>query len=100
MAKGKEDLKAFILKDKKKKKKAVGILNIGRRFGERLKRQNDLTSSSKEGENQEEEKDHSPAVSDNDTDYNDEQYPPVEDIQAVRRPSECHGSSEDTWIGF
>ena len=72
LAKGQEDLKALILKEKKKKKKVVGILNIGRRFGERLKRQVDLTSSFKEGENQEEEKDPSPAVSDNDTDYKDE----------------------------
>ena len=54
-------------------------MNMGRRFGEQLKRQVDLTSSSKEGENQEEEKDPSSAVSDNDTDYNDEQYPPAED---------------------
>ena len=52
---------------------------MGRRFGERLKRQVDLTSSYKEGENQEGEKDPSPAVSDNDTNYNDEQYPPGED---------------------
>ena len=52
---------------------------MGRRFGEHLKRQVDLTSSSKEGENQEEEKDPSPIVSNNDTDYNDEQYPPAED---------------------
>ena len=44
-----------------------------------MKRQVDLTSSSKEGENQEEEKDPSPVVSDNDTDYNDEQYPPTKD---------------------
>ena len=36
LEKGKEDLKALILKEKKKKKKAVGILNIGRRFRERL----------------------------------------------------------------
>ena len=79
MAKGQEDLKALILKEKKKKKKAAGILNMGRRFGERLKRQVDLTSSSKEGENQEEEKDPSPAVSDNDTYYNDEQYPLADD---------------------
>ena len=79
LAKGQEDLKALILKEKKKKKKAVSILNMGMRFGERLKRQTNLTSSSKEGENQEEEKDPSPAVSDNDTDYNDEQYPPAED---------------------
>ena len=55
LAKGQEDLKALILKEKKKKKKASGILNMGRRFGERLKRQVDLTSSFKEGENQEEE---------------------------------------------
>ena len=87
LAKGKEDLKALILKEKKKKK--VGILNMGRRFGERLKHQTNLTSSFKEGENQEEEKDPSPAVSDNDTDFDDEQY-----------SSECYGSSEDTWFGF
>ena len=37
LAKGQEDLKALILKEKKKKKKAVGILNVGRRFGEQLK---------------------------------------------------------------
>ena len=80
LARGKEDLKTLILKEKKKKKKKkVGLLNMGRRFGERLKHQNDLTSSSKEGENQEIEKDPSPEVSNNDTDYNDEQYPPAED---------------------
>ena len=86
LEKGQEDLKALILKEKKKKKKkkkkAAGILIMGRRFGERLKRQVDLTSSSKEGDNQEEEtreKDPSPTVSDNDTDYNDEHYPPAED---------------------
>ena len=33
-----EDLKALILKEKKKKKKVVGILNMGRSFGERLTR--------------------------------------------------------------
>ena len=49
LAKGQEDLKALILKEKKKKKKDVDILNMGRRFGERLKRPTDLTSSSKEG---------------------------------------------------
>ena len=52
---------------------------MGRRFGERLRQPVDLTSSSKDGENQEKTKDHSPAVSDNDTDYDDEQYPPAED---------------------
>ena len=36
LAKGQEDLKTLILKEKKKKKK-VGILNMGRRFGERIR---------------------------------------------------------------
>ena len=54
LAQGQKELKTLILKEKKKKK--VGILNMGRRFGERLKHQTDLTSSSKEGENQEREK--------------------------------------------
>ena len=79
LAKGQEDLKALIMKEKKKKKKVAGILNMGRRFGERLKWKVDLTSSSKEEENQEEEKDLSPAISDNYKDYNEEQYPPAED---------------------
>ena len=60
----------------------VGILNMGRRFGGPLKQSVDLTSSSKEGENQERqtrEEDPNPEVSDNDTDYNDEKYPPTED---------------------
>ena len=86
LAKGQEDLKTLILKEekkkkkKKKKKKTTGVLNMGRRFRGLLKQQVDLTSSSKEGENQEEEtreKDPSPEVSDNDTHYNDEQYPPT-----------------------
>ena len=75
LAKGKEDLRALILKEKKKKKKISGVLNLGRRFRGPLKQPIDLTSSSKEGENQEREtreKDHSPEVSDNDTDYNDD----------------------------
>ena len=55
---------------------------MGRRFGGPLKQLVDVTSSSKEGENQERqtrEEDPSPKVSDNDTDYNNEQYPPTED---------------------
>ena len=83
LAKGQEDMKALILKEKKrKKKKSAGILNMGRRFGGLLKQPVDLTSSSKERENQERktrEEDPSPEVSDNDTDYNDEQYTPTED---------------------
>ena len=66
LAKGQEDLKTLILKEKKKKKKKVRIMNMGRRFGERLRQPVDLTSSSKDGENQEREKDLSLAVSYND----------------------------------
>ena len=39
----------------------------------------DLSHSTGGGENQEERKAPSPVVSDNDTDFNDEQYPPAED---------------------
>ena len=46
LAKGKEDLKALILKDRKKKK-TIGILNIGRRIKGPLKRATELTSSSR-----------------------------------------------------
>ena len=69
LEKGQDDLKALILKEKKKKKKSIGILNMGRRFGGPLKQSVDLTSSSNEGENQERktrEQDPSPEVSDND----------------------------------
>ena len=81
--KGQEDLKALILKEKekkkKKKKKKVVLLSMGKRFGDRLKQQADLSFSSKGGEDQEEEKGPSHAVSDNDTYYDEEQYPPAED---------------------
>ena len=80
LAKGHEDLKVLILKEKKKK--VTGILNMGIRFWGPSKQQVYLTSSSKEWENKKEEtreKDPSPEVFDNDTDYNDEQYPPTED---------------------
>ena len=50
LAKGQKDLKAFILKDRKKKvKKTDDMVNLGRRFKGPLKQMVDLTSSSKEG---------------------------------------------------
>ena len=52
---------------------------MGHRFGNRLRQEADLSHSSKGGENQEEEKGPSPVVSDNDTDFDEEQYPPAED---------------------
>ena len=37
LAKGQEDPKALMIKDKKKTKKTVGVLNMGRRFREPAK---------------------------------------------------------------
>ena len=52
LAKGKEELKALIVKDKTKKpRRTAGVVNLGRRFKGPLKQMVDLTSSSKEGEN-------------------------------------------------
>ena len=73
LAKGQQDLTSLILKEKKKKKKKVVLLNMGHIFGNRLRQEADLSLSSKGGENQEEEKGPSPVVSDNDTDFDDEQ---------------------------
>ena len=53
LAKRQEDLKTLILKEKKKKKKVV-LLNMGHRFGNRLRQEADLSHSSKGGETQEE----------------------------------------------
>ena len=70
MAKGQEDLKTLLLKDKKSKK-SVGVLNLRRRFKGPLKQPVDLASSSKEGENQEgetREEDPNPTVSEDESD--------------------------------
>ena len=48
LEKGQEDLKALILKEKKKKK-AIGILNMGRRFENQARRVIDFPSTSDEG---------------------------------------------------
>ena len=54
LAKGQEDLKVLLEKEKvKKKKRIVGVATLGRRFKGPLNQPVDLTSSSKEGENQE-----------------------------------------------
>ena len=52
---------------------------MGHRFGNRLRQEANLSLSSKGEENQEEEKGPSHVVSDNDIDYDEEQYPPAED---------------------
>ena len=76
LAKGQQDLKTLILKDKKKK---TVLLNMGRRFRNNLREEVDLTHSSGGGENQEERRAPSPVVSDNETDFDEDQYPPAED---------------------
>ena len=83
LAKGKEELKALIVKEKTKKpKKPIGVVNLGRRIRGPVRRASKLVTSSKEGDNQEgetREEDLSPKESDNESDYNEEQYPPADD---------------------
>ena len=73
-------MKTLILKEKnkkkKKKKKKVVLLNMGHRFGNKLRQETDLSHSSGGGENQEERKVPSHVVSDNDTNFDEDQYPP------------------------
>ena len=84
LAKGQEDLKALVLKDQKKKvKKLVRVLSVGRRRP--ANRALDFTTPSKEGDNQEEgeekyeEGDNNPAFEEDEADYTEEQYPPADD---------------------
>ena len=80
LAKGQQDLKTLMLKEKKKKKKKRTILfNTGRRFMNRLQNEVDLTTSSGGKYSQEERRAPSPVVSDNETDFDEDQYPPAED---------------------
>ena len=83
LAKGQKDLKALILKDKRKKpKKPTGLVNLGRRIRGLVQRASELVTSSKEGDNQEEEtreEDSSPKECDDEFDYDQEQYPPTDE---------------------
>ena len=54
LAKGQTDLKTLILKDNNNKKKMTVLLNMGHRFGNRLREEVDLSHSSGGGENHEE----------------------------------------------
>ena len=73
MGKGQEDLKALILKDKKKKsKKAAGILNLRRR-----PKTLDLSTPPNIGVSLEE--DHNLEINDVEADYFEEQYSPADD---------------------
>ena len=83
LAKGQQDLKTLILKEKKKKKKKKKkrkiLFNTGHGFGNRLHNEVDLTTSSGGKDSQEERRAHSPMVSDNETDFDEDQYPTAED---------------------
>ena len=76
LAKGQEDPKALILKDKKKKtKKPMGVLNMGRRFRGPAKQALDFATPSNEGDNQEEktkEEDNNPGTDEEEADYSEE----------------------------
>ena len=75
LAKGQLDLKTLILKEKKKKnkKKRTIMFNTGRRFGNGLQNEVDLTTSSRGKDSPQERRAPSPMVSDNETDYDKEQ---------------------------
>ena len=77
LAKGQQDLKALLLK--KKKKKRTILFNTGRRFGNGLQSEVDLTTPSGGKDSPQERRAPSPMVSDNEMDYDEEQYPPTED---------------------
>ena len=78
MAKGQEDLKTLLLKDKRKKsKKLVGILNSRRRPGGPVKRALDLSNPSNTGDSLEE--NHNLEIDEVEVDYSEEQYPPADD---------------------
>ena len=78
LAKGREDLKTLIIKQKTKNpKKQAGILNMGRRLRGPVKRALDLTTPSNEGDNHED--DNNPGTDEDEADYSKEQYPPADD---------------------
>ena len=82
LAKGQEELKALIVKKNKKTKRTAGVTHMGRSFRGPPRRVVELAFSSKEGENQEveaREEDPSPKESNNETDYNEEKYPPADE---------------------
>ena len=74
LAKGQQDLKTLILKErkKKKKKKRTILFNTGHLFGNRLQNEVDLTTSSGGKDSPQERRSPSHVVSDNETDYDEE----------------------------
>ena len=78
LAQGQQELKAMLLKKSKKKKRTM-LFNTGSRLGNTLQNEAERTTPFVgEGSHQGREVP-SPVVSDTETDFNDEQYPPAED---------------------
>ena len=103
LAKGQEELKALIVKKNKKTKKTTIVAYMSRRFRGPPRRVVDLASSSKEGENQEveaREEDPSPKEFDNETDYNEEQYPPADEKYKQLEERLMLWRSRRFWAGF
>ena len=80
LSKGQEDLKTLMIKEKKKKaKKPVSVLNLGRRFKGPSRRTLDFITSLGEGDNQEgknkEVNDHPESEEKEEVDYSEKQYP-------------------------
>ena len=71
LAKGQQDLKTLILKEKKKKRTV--LFSTGHRFGNRLREEVDLTTSYGGKYSQEERRAPSPVVSENETDFDEDQ---------------------------
>ena len=68
--------------DKKKKKRSVGVLNLGRRFKGPVKQVSELVTPSRERDNQEgdprEEYHSTREYEEDEPDYSEEQYPPAD----------------------
>ena len=82
LAKGQEDLKALVFKDKKKKKKPAGVVNLGRRIRGPVKRSLDFATTSEDRDNQDgepKEGENNHGYEEDEADYSEEQYPPVDD---------------------
>ena len=76
LTKGQEEQKTLLVKENKKPKKPIGLVNLGRRIIGPMRRAFELVTSSKEGDNQEEgtrEEDSSPKEFDDEYDYDEEQ---------------------------
>ena len=80
MTKGQEDLQTLLLKYKKRKtKKSVGVLNLGRRFRGPAEQALGFATPSTEGENQTKEGDNNLGIDEDEADFSEEQYPLADD---------------------